>query len=502
MLTQLQMDLKTNNKGILKQNDTFRFKKTLSVAIIAFGALGTTHSQVSFRLSPSVFTPLEQGSIAFSDVDLDGDADVIVSGIDSNSVPQTILYENDGAGNFSIVVGTPFVGVQKSDIEFNDIDGDGDEDVFVIGTDGSNTGNIGLYLNDGSGNFTIASALPIDTVIQADLALADVDLDGDDDFIIIGYNNLANSYIAELYTNDGNGNFSLVNNTPFTGVSNGSVSFADVDGDGDQDLHIGGIFYSFMVSDLFLNDGAGNFSLVSGTPFTSVIQGDITFADLDGDGDEDILISGSDSLLAVTTKIYSNDGLGNFSLVSGTTFSGNINGSIDLADIDLDGDLDVLLSGTPNQQMYLNNGNLGFTGLSSGSFTSGGGPTAFEDVDGDGDQDFLIAGVNASGPVTVLYINDITFSSLKEVDNNNEVVNLQIYPNPNNGNFSVQLRERENSMENALVKIYDVMGKLVKRETLNQDTKIIEAIDLNAGIYLVKIEIEGKSSVQRFTIEK
>ena len=59
---------------------------------------------------------------------------------------------------------------------------------------------------------------------------------------------------AKLYINDGSGSFAEKSGTPFKGALNGSISFADVDGDNDEDVLITGWSTSGDISKLYLND--------------------------------------------------------------------------------------------------------------------------------------------------------------------------------------------------------------------------------------------------------
>jgi predicted nucleotidyltransferase len=92
------------------------------------------------------------------------------------------------------------------------------------------------------------------------------------------------------------GSFSEVTGTPFEGVAISSIAFADVDGDNDQDVLITGLNNSFRISKLYTNDGMGNFSEMTGTPFEGVADGSIAFADVDGDNDQDVLITGQNGI--------------------------------------------------------------------------------------------------------------------------------------------------------------------------------------------------------------
>jgi hypothetical protein len=346
-------------------------------------------------------------SIAFADVDGDNDQDVLITGL-SNSGPIAKLYTNDGNGGYSLVSGTPFDGVYYSSIAFADVDGDNDQDVLITGY--NNLNQIAkLYTNDGNGGFTLDIGTPFEGVSASSIAFADVDGDNDQDVLITGYNNL-NQRIAKLYTNDGSGGYTLVSGTPFEGVSAGSITFADVDGDNDQDVLITGASDSVPISKLYTNDGNGGYSLVSGTPFDGVSYSSIAFADVDGDNDQDVLITGFNNFEGIA-KLYTNDGNGGYTLVSGTPFDGVSLGSIAFADVDGDNDLDVLITGYDNYgrmaKLYTNEGNGGFS-LVSGTPFDGveSSSIAFADVDGDNDQDVLITGYNNFGAIAKLYTND------------------------------------------------------------------------------------------------
>lgn len=108
--------------------------------------------------------------------------------------------------------------------------------------------------------------------------------------------------VSLLYTNDG-GNFTLVEDTPFMGLAGGDVAFSDVDGDGDDDVLITGHSFNSPYSKMYVNEG-GIFS--EATSLTGVRDGSIAFSDIDGDGDEDIVITGVNSSSDEICKLYEN----------------------------------------------------------------------------------------------------------------------------------------------------------------------------------------------------
>ncbi len=289
-------------------------------------------------------------TVAFADVDGDNDQDILYTGFDSSQIRTTKLYLNDGSGQFTEDTSNNFVGLRRGSIVFGDIDGDMDQDLILSGSafDGVNVYiYTGILINDGNGVFTEQPNSTIEAVIDSGIQLADIDHDNDLDLLTLGGAQF-NTRISRLYTNDGNGNFTLVNNTPFPDLSQASVEFADLDGDLDEDIIIsgnpfGGIPY---VAEIYINDGNGNFSISANNNLEG-LRGTINTTDIDSDGDLDILISGLNNSSSWINNLYINDGTGNFTEDSLWNFDGiaSVNPNL-VADIDNDDDDDVLLFGT------------------------------------------------------------------------------------------------------------------------------------------------------------
>lgn len=100
------------------------------------------------------------------------------------------------------------------------------------------------------------------------------------------------------------------NSSDLEGVSLSSIAFADVDADNDPDLLITGWNGSNATAKLYTNDGKGNFTeKTTGTPFEGVEAGSIAFADVGGDSDPDVFITGFNTLAGTTSTslLYINE---------------------------------------------------------------------------------------------------------------------------------------------------------------------------------------------------
>ncbi len=261
----------------------------------------------------------------------------------------------------------------------------------------------GLLVGAGSSgaaapSFAAPVALTDGGVDDSSVAWGDYDSDGDLDILLTGYNGSA--YVSKIYENDSD---SFVEDTVaeagLADVGDGSVAWGDYDGDGDLDILLTGYSGSegADISRVYQNDGSGNFSAI-GASLIGVERGSAAWGDYDLDGDLDILLTGASGSARVS-KIYRNDE-GSFveDTAAGADLPDVADSSAAWGDSDGDGDLDILLSGNASggdiSDVYLNDGDGSFaaagTGLSTRPVSQG--SAAWGDYNADGRLDIVLTG--------------------------------------------------------------------------------------------------------------
>ncbi|MEM7574727.1 MAG: VCBS repeat-containing protein [Bacteroidota bacterium] len=385
-------------------------KSLLFLFVLSFSCQFLSAQIFSLASSGAPFPNLNSGAVSFVDVDNDGDQDVLITGQDYDADrgrPGAVvgLYINT-EGRFEKKTESTFVPVIFSHASFADVDKDGDQDVLIMGM--SSSGPLtNLYINTGGGNFQVSAySASIKDLHSGSVNFADIDADGDQDFLITGFGRTGDGTIGrtiELHLNMGQGNFRLQNDHPFTAILNGSAVFADIDRDGDQDVTIigdkGGSSRPFMAK-LFRNSGSGSYeAALSGAPFAEVTASSTVFVDVDGDEDLDLLVTGAKSDRSALTRLYINNGGGGFEPSLGSGIESVTNGSISTADVDNDGDQDVFISGYDGtvafSSLYINAGGGTFLEAQNEPFLRvNDSASAFADIDRDGDQDLLVFGLD------------------------------------------------------------------------------------------------------------
>ncbi len=350
---------------------------------------------------------VEESDAEWGDFDGDNDLDLALCGIsDSGRITRT--YENQAG---TLVLRQDLAGIQNVGsgcMAWGDYDNDGDLDLAMAGT--ADSGLIArIYSNDGAGNLTHDSAQALTGVSQASLAWGDVDLDGDLDLVISGMTDTAESAI--LYENDPPGTLTADTGTILTGSRAGSVDWADWDGDGDPDLLISGYDGTDRRVTFYENDPVGTLTDDGDHGLPGGNLTDAAWGDYDADGDLDLAYTGESGTGGPRfAHIYQNNGSGGLTLVASPLSI--YRSSCAWGDLDNDGDLDIAFfgytgswittaiyeydAGNFNQLLYNN-----LPDMKEGSLS-------WADVDDDGDLDFFITGAAFSQKYARLYRNDGT----------------------------------------------------------------------------------------------
>jgi len=268
------------------------------------------------------------------DFDNDGHQDIVVNQRSQNGV---YWYKNDGTGNFSepLLIAGNLQNLRG--LAVGDLTGNGFNDVVItIQTSQAHLNNLFWIEHlDGQGTFAFRRVIQENsTTISNGVVIGDIDGDGWLDIIVSA--SAASDRTITWYKNQGDGTFSSPN-VVTSGFSNAiGIAVGDINGNGFLDI-VSGTSNTGVTSWFENLDGEGNFGppIPIGTPgMYNILR--MHLVDIDGDGDLDLVGSGS-SIFAWWENL---DGQGNFSAERfvETDFFITANYPVD---IDGDGDIDL-----------------------------------------------------------------------------------------------------------------------------------------------------------------
>ena len=301
--------------------------------------------------------PLRKGDVAWADYDNDGDLDLMTTGEDANGNRANFLYRTDHSGSpdeADFVSALRFrPGLSSSSIDWGDVDNDGDIDLLLMGQSDEVDGGVQLsftqlWTNDGAADFTPA-AFELTGLNNGEALFGDVDGDGDLDVMTTGVDS-QNELQAKLYRNllpDELRDMGL----SVPGMQSADIALGDYDRDGDLDLAAGGITATGLLSTgIYANDGVGGFEALADAGLPGIQGGDLAWADFDNDQDLDLVVAGNTGDTAKILQLYENT-IGRtgaetaFTLVNLPVLQGVDFSSVSMADVDGDGDLDLISAG-------------------------------------------------------------------------------------------------------------------------------------------------------------
>ena len=424
------------------------------------GNFGAQHKITTFIDDPT--------SVYSSDLDGDGDMDVLSASYDDDKIA---WYENlDGQGNFEAQQIISTNADKAVSVLSADVDGDGDLDV-LMGSEGG--GFLAWHENtNGQGDFGPQQLIPTNSPLTRSVYATDLDGDGDLDVISGAYN-----VVSWNENTDGLGSFGdkqiISSNVDHTYA----VFSSDIDGDGDMDV-LSASSNDNKVAWYENLDGQGNFGeqqLVSLEEGARAIYA----ADIDGDGDMDIVSGGSGSGFGQDRLAWheNTDGEGSYVRHEISTNDAAWIRSIISRDLDGDGDLDLLLAHDSLISWFENTSGHGDFGSQQNISYAGAARSVYvADIDGDNDIDVLSA---SSFDNKIAWYENVDFLG---IDQNIRLI-FSIFPNPTSDIISI------NSFTKVVeIKIYNTMGQLVKS---NRDKAEIDLSGIAQGFYYVKIKDEN-----------
>jgi len=370
----------------LDNNDDLVYRATSTESgIFALENTGTSLS-LDFRIGSKMS---ETDEIFIMDMDGDTDVDIITTRANQYEQPPLSWYENLGSGFFSTYKSIGSSMFYKKAI-FADLDGDGLPDLIKshFRITPSAYFRLSWEKNLGGGNFGPPVHLHDTTGGHAYDELGVYDLDGDNDLDVLASRD---GMALHLFENLGGGTFAPYKIIAPTGINH--CKFADLDGDLDVDIVIG--YFYRIGAGWYENLGSLTFNpmdILYQSPNNSVNHS-VEVDDIDNDGDNDVVSVGfSPSELWVGL----NDGVGNF---TGTKIDSTLDNNHDVKIVDINGDFlkdIVVVCGDPARigwKENLGNGIFGpfnlVVGTNVGLTLDAFNRINVSDLDGDADPDFV-----------------------------------------------------------------------------------------------------------------
>jgi hypothetical protein len=281
-------------------------------------ALVSAHVAIAFSEGPTQVLDHAGAKLAVADVNSDGLLDLVASS------DETVVYLN--TGNRTLQTTGTMIGNGGSHLTLLDWNGDRLDDVAVAG---SSAGDVRIYLGDGSGSF--GDSIAVSTQVQGEakaLAAADIDGDGTSELVLAG------TFGALIVRNQLTGQ-PRIDTLPGGAVLD--VVVADLNQDGFPDIVT--VAANDRSVNLLRNSQDGAFVVQDSIRQGSVAR--ISAADLDSDGDTDLLlaIDGGDLSPPYTQLMYLQSG---WNFVVGSTLGASTASELLTGDINGDDLLDIV----------------------------------------------------------------------------------------------------------------------------------------------------------------
>ncbi len=380
--------LGTINKNLeILSNDPDTPKAFLPLHTVGVqGPFGFLNRTTRSRIAPN---PNKTSALQYVDFDNDGKTDLYLTGHDGS-----LMCKNLGGAIFTNSTNTNKLGNNGRDsrgVSFGDADNDGDLDAFIANFDAPSVvlrNNKNVFNPPPGGSAGIVTMFPLDANTNATGGIfLDFNNDSRLDIFVV-----KDGEANQLFKNTGSFLFANVAGAAgvaFKGPGRSAIS-ADFNNDGFQDLYVANFK---KPNKLYLNNKNETFrdaTAASGVGFTGASK-QVAAIDFDGDQDLDIFVVNNEG----PSVLYRNLGTGKFQNVAGASgLAGPKKGrSAAWADLDKDGDLDVVLTqSSGDNQLFRNDGNGKFTRVTNVDLGNADNPSSVvtSDSDNDGDNDIAI----------------------------------------------------------------------------------------------------------------
>jgi len=291
---------------------------------------------------------------------LNGDSfpDIVATVPSGRAIEGFVTVKSNGSGGFNAPVYYE-ASQQTFDVAIVDLDNDGDGDVLTVA---NSSAAVTVHENPGNGAFRLLTRYEVASESDA-VQSADIDNDGDIDIVVNGELDVAsNDPLLKILKNNGNGTFApAINYTPVRNFAD--MKLRDINGDGFVDMIFApdGNYPSYHFGTA-LNNGNGTFAPTVVTNVFACGEGTIDAADLDGDGDLDIVLTEEETCVSQQAHIFifRNDGNQNFVRMTDIVLPGRLPHGLALADVTGDSKIDIITVLSDGMGVFPGNGNLTF----------------------------------------------------------------------------------------------------------------------------------------------
>lgn len=483
--------------------DVVNASNKLDNLVLYMNQEGSFGSSTMVDNHPTLADPTDVNTV---DVDNDGALDIIASSMQGRKIswypntesgfgPQRIIRQNDG-------VGTIF--------DLEDFNNDGKQDILAADL---NNYRLLWYPHNQNG---YDSAITIDTLKDFISHIEAADLNDDDlpDLLVTTSKYIYTYQAMSLFQSN---SVVFTSKEKIAGDENNSHYFhisraTDINQDGKTDIVVGGT----SEFGWFINTGSGYkkyYTRIDGTSFL-----DMELADLDGDQDPDLVYAYSDdnglSILIEedTTGGYQQQ---QWALKDAAKYS--YASDIEVADLDNDNRPDILVktkadinygrkSKFNHSIFWLKNTESGFTApkVITTEF-EGKGKVHTADIDRDGDLDII--SINTELSELNWYENTLLGTAISQQDHSqpSHFTLRQNYPNPFNPTTTISYQVPRTS--NVVLKVYNLTGRLVQtlvqsRQQQGRYSVQFDASGLASGVYLYRLNAGDYTKVKQMMLIK